>query len=175
MPDRQKHPPEGKERLRQASAWHGEQDEWNDSCEADWDVGPALTRQQALDMFGVQAMRDSRVTPWRVIVIQFCVALLSGLAWFLGGAEAHAQALGFSAFLGGAICFVPSAVFAARLSLSRTQPGVMALVAGEALKIGLTIGLFAWVAVAYSGVHWAPLLLTYVLALKVYWLALAIR
>jgi len=52
---------------------------------------------------------------------------------------------------------------------------VMSWVAGEALKLGVTIGMFAAVAFGYAGVHWVPLLVTYLVVLKTYWIALAWR
>ncbi|MFP3615789.1 ATP synthase subunit I, partial [Paraburkholderia sp. SIMBA_050] len=46
---------------------------------------------------------------------------------------------------------------------------------GEALKLGLTIGMFAAVAFGWAGVHWVPFLVTYLVVLKTYWIALAWR
>ncbi len=51
----------------------------------------------------------------------------------------------------------------------------MGWVVGEVLKMGATIALFVVIAVWYPGVHWVPLLVTYLLVLKTYWIALAWR
>jgi ATP synthase protein I len=48
---------------------------------------------------------------------------------------------------------------------------ILALVTGELLKIIATVAMFILVVVFYPGLVWFPLLLTYVLALKCYWLA----
>jgi ATP synthase protein I len=52
---------------------------------------------------------------------------------------------------------------------------VFALVTGELLKIIATIAMFILVIKFYPDLDWLPLLLTYVLALKCYWLALILR
>ncbi len=51
----------------------------------------------------------------------------------------------------------------------------MGLVVGEAVKMGLTLAMFVAIAVGYPGVLWLPLLVTYLVALKTYWLALALH
>ena len=46
---------------------------------------------------------------------------------------------------------------------------------GEAVKVATTIALFVAIAFGYPGVHWIALLVTFVLTLKVYWLAMALK
>jgi ATP synthase protein I len=46
---------------------------------------------------------------------------------------------------------------------------------GEALKMGVTIAMFVGIAFRYHDVQWIPLLVTYLIALKTYWIALALR
>ena len=46
---------------------------------------------------------------------------------------------------------------------------------GEAFKMGATIAMFVAIAFWYRDVQWIPLLVTYLIALKTYWIALALR
>ena len=43
------------------------------------------------------------------------------------------------------------------------------------IKMGATIAMFVAIAYGYHGVQWVPLLVTYLVALKTYWIALAWR
>lgn len=159
---------------RAASAAGGRRDSSGDDWDAeqqDNNIVP-LTRAEAEQLFGPDVSRPSRVTPYRVVFAQVALSLVATLAWWLFSKSPGAAAQ--SAFLGGAIGWVPSALFAARLKAGR-HPTVMQWVAGEALKLGVTIGMFIAVAYGYAGVHWVPLLVTYLVVLKTYWIALAWR
>ncbi len=46
-------------------------------------------------------------------------------------------------------------------------------VIGEAMKMGATIAMFVAIAYGFKGVLWVPLLVTYLIALKTYWIAMA--
>ncbi|MGU7769549.1 ATP synthase subunit I [Burkholderia sp. MR1-5-21] len=144
----------------------------------DWDAEQQdnnivpLTRAEAERLFGPNVSRPSRVTPYKVVIAQVALSLVATLVWWLFSKSPGAAAQ--SAFLGGAIGWVPSALFAARLK-SGGSATVMGWVAGEALKLGVTIGMFTAVAYGYAGVQWVPLLVTYLVVLKTYWLALAWR
>ena len=46
-------------------------------------------------------------------------------------------------------------------------------VIGEAMKMGATIAMFVAIAYGFKGVLWIPLLVTYLIALKTYWIAMA--
>lgn len=118
-------------------------------------------------------MRPSRMTPGKVVLAQIAVTLLSAMAWAVFAHE-HAPS-GWSAFFGGMACFVPSGFFALRLYMSRKQPSVGGLVAGEAIKVFGTMALLVLVIVLYRDLRWVPMLVTFLLALKTYWVALAIR
>ena len=72
-----------------------------------------LTRAEAEKLFGPNVSRPSRVTPFKVVAAQMVLSLGATLLWWLFYKPPGAAAL--SAFLGGAICWVPSALFAARL------------------------------------------------------------
>jgi len=71
--------------------------------------------------------------------------------------------------LGGAAAVIPNALFALRLAVHRgrapeSYPVVFFL--GEFAKIGLTLGLLAWVVHWQTDVRWLPLILGLIVALK---------
>jgi len=151
-------------------AWR---DDWDDSAEHEEVAVDPLSRADAVKLLGERALRPSRMTPGKVVLAQVVVTLLSALAWAVFARE-HAPS-GWSAFFGGMVCFVPSGFFALRLWMSRGQPSVGGLVAGEAIKVFGTVALFVLVVVLYRDLRWVPMLVTFLLALKTYWVALAIR
>jgi ATP synthase protein I len=146
-------------------------DAW-DAEQQDNNIVP-LTRAEAEQLFGPNVSRPSRVTPYKVVAAQMVLSLGATLLWWLFYKPPGAAAL--SAFLGGAICWVPSALFAARLKKLSGAETVMSWMIGEALKMGATIAMFVAIAFWYHDVQWVPLLVTYLVALKTYWIALAWR
>lgn len=114
------------------------------------------------------------MTPGKIVLAQVVVTLLSALCWALFGKQAGPY--GWSALFGGAVCFVPSGFFALRLWMARERASVGGLVMGEAIKIFATVALLVLVVVLYRDLRWVPLLVTFLLALKTYWVvAMAIR
>ena len=104
--------------------------------------------------------------PLRVVAWQAGISLLLAVAWgVLAGANSAASALA-----GGAICFLPSGLFALRLmrAQNRQDGYVFAFFAGEAIKVLLSIALFASVAVFYKGADWLALIVTFIAVLQVY-------
>jgi len=163
-------PPKHSGTDRRGDDW---KDDWDDNTRDEEEAVDPLSRAEAARLLGERALRPSRMTPARVVVAQVIVTLLSATAWAV---FANAQAAsGWSAFFGGAVCFVPSGFFALRLWMSRGQPTVGGLVAGEAIKVFGTVALFVLVVVLYRELRWVPMLVTFLLALKTYWVALAIR
>ncbi len=146
-------------------------DAW-DAEQQDNNIVP-LTRTEAEKLFGPNVSRPSRVTPFKVVAVQMVLSLGATLLWWLFYTPPGAAAL--SAFLGGAICWVPSALFAARLKKLSGAATAMSWMIGEALKMGTTIAMFVAIAFGYHEVQWVPLLVTYLIALKTYWIALACR
>ncbi|MCY0389165.1 ATP synthase subunit I [Robbsia sp. Bb-Pol-6] len=136
-----------------------------------------LTRADAERLFGPDVSRPSRVTPMRVVAGQVVLTFFAALICALLSQQWRLAAL--SALIGGMICWVPSGGFALYLGRnSRGRKGrdsVGAWMMAEGIKLGVTIALFIAIAVYFRDVRWLPLLVTYVLALKVYWLALAWR
>lgn len=156
---------EGRHDSQDAAGWPDESEE----------VEPieALSHDAAVSLFGEKALRPSRMTPGKVVLAQVAVTALSALGWALFGPQPGPY--GWSAWFGGAVCFVPSAFFAFRLWLARERASVSGLVLGEAIKVFATVALFVLVVVLYRDLRWVPLLVTFLLALKTYWVALAIR
>jgi ATP synthase protein I len=155
-----------------STAQHVTTDDAWDVEQQDNNIVP-LTRVEAEKLFGPNVSRPSRVTPFKVVAAQMVLSLGATLVWWLFYKPPGAAAL--SAFLGGAICWVPGAMFAARLRTLSGAETVMSWVLGEALKMGTTIAMFVAIAFWYHDVRWVPLLVTYLIALKTYWIALAWR
>lgn len=151
---------------------HGTSSESWDAEAQDNNIVP-LTRDQAEKLFGPEVSRPSRVTPFRVVAAQMVLSLGATLLWWLFYKPPGDAAL--SAFLGGAICWAPSALFAARLKAKSGAETIVSWMIGEALKMGATIAMFVAVAYWYKSALWLPLLVTYIIALKTYWVAMALR
>src|SRR5476649_2587738 len=113
------------------------QDQWD--VEEDNNIVP-LTRAEAEKLFGPNVSRPSRVTPFKVVAAQMVLSLGATLLWWLFYKAPGDAAL--SAFLGGAICWIPGALFAARLRTLSGAKTVMSWMIGEALKMGTTIAMF---------------------------------
>jgi len=146
-------------------------DAW-DAEQQDINIVP-LTRAEAEKLFGPKVSLPSRVTPFRVVMAQMVLSLVATLVWWLVSEPPGAAAL--SAFLGGAICWVPSALFAARLGRTGAGGSIFSWMIGEALKMGVTVAMFVAIAFWYHDVRWLPLFVTYLIALKTYWVALALH
>lgn len=111
-----------------------------------------------------------RTTVGIAIALQWAVILaLSGIAWIWG--ERAAQSL----LLGGAAVALPNALLALWLTLRlyrRGTVGMASMLAGELLKLGMTIALLVIVVGALkSQVAWLALIVGVVAALKAQWLA----
>lgn len=148
-------------------------DDWDDDAGREDEIVDPLSHADAVKLLGESALRPSRMTPAKVVVAQFAVTVLSALAWAVFARDAAPS--GWSALFGGLACVVPSGFFALRLWMSRGQPSVGGLVAGEAIKVFGTVALLVLVIVLYRDLRWIPMLVTFLLALKTYWVALAIR
>ncbi|MFC4340313.1 ATP synthase subunit I [Cupriavidus numazuensis] len=156
---------------RRVDAGH---DDWDFDAEREEEAVDPLSRAEAVTLFGERALRPSRMTPGKVVLAQVVVTLLSALCWALFAKQAGPY--GWSALLGGAVCFVPSGFFAFRLWTARDRASVGGLVMGEAIKVFATVALMVLVVVLYRDLRWVPMLVTFLLALKTYWVvALAMR
>jgi ATP synthase protein I len=105
-------------------------------------------------------------TPLKIVGLQVIASILcAGLWWGLRGGSAA-----WSAFLGGAVSFIPGALFALRLARARAvQDGlVFAFFLGEGIKVLLSVALFGLVAATHPGADWLALLTTFIAVLQVY-------
>jgi len=157
-----------------------ENDDWKDELQDSEESAKPLTRQEMEALLGSALLRPSRVTVKRLLILQGLVTIVSAVAWSATGKSFGLDSSAISALLGGLAALVPAALFAARakvLSGRVNQLGttVFALVTGELLKIIATVAMFVLVIVFYPDLDWLPLLLTYIIALKCYWLGWLFR
>jgi ATP synthase protein I len=152
----------------------------NDELADSEEYAKPLTRAEMEALLGRALLRPSRVTVRGLLILQGLVTIISGLAWSATGNQFGLGSSAISAIFGGLIAVVPGILFAARAKVLSTRANalgltVFALVTGELLKIIATIAMFILVIMFYPDLDWLPLLLTYVLALKCYWLAFILR
>ncbi len=107
----------------------------------------------------------------RIILVQVAVAVVITLLMLaFQGVTAAA-----SAFVGGAIGFLTSLIYAKKMLAppgSEAKKIVRAHYSAEAYKLIFTILLFSLVFTQYKEVHALPLFATYAATLAVYWVAL---
>ena len=114
------------------------------------------------------------VSPWWVVVGQAGVGLVAALlAWAFTGK----QNVGWSVAYGALAVLVPAAVFARGLTgrFSSVNAGTAAVgfLLWEMVKIALTFAMLVVAPRLVAGLSWPALLIGLVLAMKVYWVALA--
>lgn len=136
-----------------------------------------LTKEEMFALQQKNAAKYPPLAPGKIVFAQIAVTAISAVVWSIFGEPVGVSLYTQSAFLGGLISVLPTALFLIRLELAkksrRLNPGrfLAALVSGEFIKIATTLMLFIGVALLIPGVLWVPLLVTYVLALKCVWLA----
>ena len=150
-----------------------EVDEWDEPEE----VIRVYSKQEIVALQQSDATKHRALSPWKIILAQVLITAISMVFWSIFGEPVGVSLYTQSAFLGGLISVLPTALFLVRLELAkksqRLNPGrfLAALVSGEFIKIASTLVLFIGIALFVPGVLWVPLLVTYVLALKCVWLA----
>ena len=151
-----------------------EVNEWDEPEE---EVFRVLSKAEMAALQKNAAESHPPLSPWKILAAQVVVTVLSMVIWSVFGEPVGVSLYTQSAFLGGLISVLPSALFLIRLELAKKSqllnPGnfLAALVSGEFIKIVVTLMLFLGIAYYIPGVLWVPLLVTYVLALKCVWLA----
>ncbi|MBU3637878.1 ATP synthase subunit I [Polynucleobacter sp. es-MAR-4] len=151
--------------------------EANDWDEPEEEVYRVLSKAEMTALQAGNALKHPPLSPWKILAAQVALTALSMAIWSIFGEPVGVSLYTQSAFLGGLISVLPSALFLIRLEFAKkTQilnPGnyLAALVSGEFIKIVFTLMLFIGTAYWVPGVLWVPLLVTYVLALKCVWLA----
>jgi ATP synthase protein I len=118
--------------------------------------------------------QNPAVSPWWVVAGQAGVGILVALAaWLLTGR----QNVGWSAGYGALAVVIPAAVFARGLTgrFASLNPGTAAMgfLVWEMVKVALTLAMLAMAPGLVPGLVWPALLVGMVLAMKVYWVALA--
>lgn len=114
------------------------------------------------------------VSPWGVVAGQVVVGVLAALAaWAWSGRPS----VGWSAGYGALAVVIPAAVFARGLTgrISSVNAGTAAagFMLWEMVKLGLTLAMLVAAPRLVAGLSWPALLVGLVLAMKVYWVALA--
>ena len=116
------------------------------------------------------------VSPWRVVAGQAVMGLVVALAaWALTGK----QNVAWSAAYGALAVVIPAAVFARGLTgrFSSVNAGTAAVgfLLWEMVKLALTFAMMVAAPRLVAGLSWPALLVGLILAMKVYWLALAFK
>jgi ATP synthase protein I len=114
------------------------------------------------------------VSPWWVVAGQLAVGLVAALvAWALTGR----QNVGWSLAYGALAVALPAAVFArgltGRISSINAGTAAVGFLLWEMVKIALTLAMLAMAPRLVAGLSWPALLVGLILAMKVYWVALA--
>ena len=114
------------------------------------------------------------VSPWWVVLGQAGMGLVVALAaWALTGK----QNVGWSAAYGALSVVLPAAVFArgltGRFSSVNAGSAAVGFLLWEMVKIALTFAMLVAAPRLVAGLSWPALLVGLILAMKVYWLALA--
>ena len=114
------------------------------------------------------------VSPWWVVAGQAGVGFVAALlGWLLTGK----QSVGWSVLYGAFAVVIPAAVFArgltGRFSSINAGTAAVGFLLWEMVKIALTIGLLMAAPRWVAGLSWPALLVGLILAMKVYWVALA--
>jgi ATP synthase protein I len=118
--------------------------------------------------------QNPSVSPWWVVAGQAGVGLVSALlAWALTGK----QNVGWSVAYGALAVVLPAAVFArgltGRITSLNAGTAAVGFLLWEMVKIALTLAMLALAPRLVAGLSWPALLIGLVLAMKVYWVALA--
>ena len=149
-------------------------DEWDEPEE---EVYRVYSKEEIAALQKSNASKYRALSPWKIVLVQIVITALSMVVWSIFGGPVGVSLYTQSAFLGGLISVLPTALFLTRLELAkksqRLNPGrfLAALVSGEFIKIAVTLMMFIGIAYLVPGVLWVPLLVTYLLALKCVWLA----
>ena len=118
--------------------------------------------------------QNPSVSPWWVVLGQAGMGLVAALAaWGLTGR----QNVGWSVAYGALAVVIPAAVFArgltGRFSSLNAGTAAVGFLAWEMVKLALTFAMLLAAPGLVAGLSWPALLAGLVLAMKVYWIALA--
>jgi ATP synthase protein I len=138
---------------------------WEDS-RPDEDAGGSkpLSRDEARALLA----RQPSLPPMLIVWAQAAVGVAGALVAY--GVTLRVAA-GWSALAGGLIAALPSALMLYGLKKSALRQVAAGFVVWELVKIAASVALFALAAVSVPRLEWLPMLLTFIVALKAYWLA----
>lgn len=143
-----------------------------DAEESDALVVKRLTKQEA------QTLRELQppISPWRVIRLQVVVAIVVTLvAWLV----TMKSSVAWSAAYGALAVIVPAMLFARGLMSQFSSINAMTAGFGffvwEAVKIGVSVAMLFAAPKLVSDLSWLAMLISLVVTMKVYWVALLMR
>ena len=115
--------------------------------------------------------KNPPLSPWRIVAWQLVVGVLAtGLAWLLSGRAEVAGSVSYGALA----VILPAAILARGLARQRGAAG--AALAGffvwELVKIALTVAMLLAAPKLVPHLSWLALLAGFVVAMKVYWVAM---
>lgn len=160
------------ERNTRNDRWDDEQNEAAEEAAARGENFRPLTREEAQAL----RLRNPPLSPWRVIAVQVAVggAVALGALLVTGRQEA-----GWSALYGAATVVLPGALMArgmtSRLSSMSPAASAVSFMLWEAVKIAVSLAMLALAPKLVQPLSWPALLVSLVLCMKVYWLALSWR
>ena len=116
-----------KNRFSETNDWDGPEEE----------VYRVLSKEEMTALQASNAVKHPPLSPWRILAAQVLVTVLSMAIWSFFGEPIGVSLYTQSAFLGGLISVLPSALFLSRLEMAKKtkilNPGnyLAALVSGE--------------------------------------------
>jgi ATP synthase protein I len=131
-----------------------------------------LTREEAEAL----RIRHPSLSPWRVIATQAGLGLVvAALAWLVTGSREGA----LSAFYGAVVVVLPGALMARGTTspMSRLSPltSAVSVMFWSMVKMGASVLILLLAPKVVQPLNWPALLVTLVLCMQVYWLALLWR
>jgi len=118
--------------------------------------------------------QNPSLSPWWVVAGQAGVGLVAAL---LGWALTGKQNVGWSVAYGALAVVIPAAVFArgltGRFASLNAGTAAVGFLLWEMVKVALTLAMLVAAPRLVAGLSWLALLIGLVLAMKVYWVALA--
>jgi ATP synthase protein I len=145
---------------------------WREEDDAAAAAAKPLTREQAQDL----RARQPSLSPWRVVGAQAALGgVLALLAVFITGK----QEMAWSVLYGAATVVLPAALMARGMTskLSSTSPGASAVsfMLWQFVKMGVSVAMLMLAPKLVQDLSWPALLVSLVLCIKVYVLALLWR
>ena len=151
------------------NAWDDEQSEQDGAAKQAF---KPLTREQAQEL----KAKTHPVSPWRVLAVQAAVGVVvAALAWLL----TQRMEVAWSALYGCATVVVPGVLMARGMTsrISSMSPGTSAVsfMLWEMVKIAVSVVMLMLANRIVQPLSWPALLVSLVVCMKVYWLALMWR